>query len=107
MKIRKYQRRSRNWKSARLTYAYHHPVSESVMPATVGVAYHVAVVSRTYCRQTSETPTRPTKMISSTSASIELRSRNAEAMASSNRLTALGGIKLRSRNCFTTKRIRW
>ena len=107
MKIRKYQRMSRNWKSARLTYAYHIPVRERVMPAAVGVAYHVAVVSTTYCRQKTETPTRYTKATSSTSASTELRRRNAEVMAPSNRLKALAGIKLRSRNCFTTKRIRW
>ena len=31
----------------------------------------------------------------------------ADPMAASNRLEALAGIKLRSRNCLTTKRIRW
>ena len=53
-------------------------------------------------RQTIRTPTPYTKAISSTSASTELRSRIADAMAASNRVMALSGIRLRSRNCFTS-----
>ena len=36
-----------------------------------------------------------------------MRSRNADAMAASNRGMALSGIRWRSRNCFTTNRMRW
>jgi len=44
--------------------------------------------------------------ISSTSASTELRNRKAEAMAAWKRVMALSGINSRSRNCFTTRRVR-
>ena len=55
-----------------------------------------------YWRQTIRMPTPYTKAISSTSASTELRSRNADAMAASNRAMALSGIRWRSRNCCTS-----
>ena len=59
-----------------------------------------------YWRQMNRMPTPYTKAISSTSASTELRSRNAEAIAASNRGMALSGISLRSRNCCSMGRMR-
>jgi hypothetical protein len=51
-------------------------------------------------------PTPYTTAISSTSASTELRSLNADAMVASNRGIAYSGINLRSRNCCSRGRMR-
>jgi hypothetical protein len=58
-----------------------------------------------YRRQTIRIPTPYTTAISSNSASTELRSRNADAMAASN-IIASSGIRFRSKNCCSRGRMR-
>ena len=112
MRSLKYQRHSRNWKIGRLTKPYHVPASERFEPSADGVAYHVAVPSARYRRQTTRTPTAYTKTIRTTSASTELRSRNADAMAlriGSRRFresNAAPGIRSRRRACAGAPRAR-
>src|ERR1043166_9756739 len=61
MKIRKYQRTSRNWQIGKLTYANQKPVEENCNPSAPGVPYQVADESATKRRQKSRTPTKSEK----------------------------------------------
>ena len=57
MKMRKYQRTSRNWKVGRLIPTNQAPASEGPPPVPVGSEYQVAASSAMNCRHTSPTPT--------------------------------------------------
>ena len=107
MNSRKYQRRSRNWNSGRLTQPSHQPASDGCHVPSDRRAVPARHVERDL-RPPDESHARRRRRTRSAAPppQIELRRRIAEAMAASNCARAASGIRPRSRNCRTTGRMR-
>ena len=84
-----------------LTSAAHQPASDGCSCPPSTVAYQLVTPSATRSRQTNGSPTLYTNTINSSSATTELRSRMADAMAASNCERAASGIRPRCTNCPT------
>ena len=57
MNRRKYQRRSRNWNSGRLTTPSHQPAADGCNLPSAGTPYQLGTSRATCVRQTNPTPT--------------------------------------------------